>query len=68
MIGRQTTRKTADKISTEADSTTQHDKSGDLTVVMNIDGKRFAAVTAPYMDVAMAEKINLNARRVADNV
>jgi len=35
---------------------------------MNIDGKRFATVTAPYMDVAMAEKINLNARRVADNV
>lgn len=68
MIGRQTTRKTADKISTEADSTTQHGKSGDLTVVMNIDGKRFATVTATYMDVAMAEKINLNARRVADNV
>lgn len=68
MIGRQTTRKTADKISTEADSTTTHGKSGDLTVVMNIDGKRFATVTAPYMDVAMAEKINLNARRVADNV
>lgn len=68
MIGRQTTRRTADKISTEADSTTQHGKSGDLTVVMNIDGKRFATVTAPYMDVAMAEKINLNARRVADNV
>ncbi|MFR2194829.1 MAG: hypothetical protein ACLS5M_10000 [Ruminococcus sp.] len=56
MIGRQTARKTADKISTEADSTTQHGKSGDLTVVMNIDGKRFATVTAPYMDVAMAEK------------
>lgn len=68
MIGRQITRKTTDKISTEADSTTQHGKSGDLTVVMNIDGKRFATVTAPYMDVAMAEKINLNARRVADNV
>lgn len=68
MIGRQTARKTADKISTEADSATQHGKSGDLTVVMNIDGKRFATVTAPYMDVAMAEKINLNARRVADNV
>lgn len=68
MIDRQNVRKTADKISTEADSTTQHGKSGDLTVVMNIDGKRFAAVTAPYMDVAMAEKINLNARRVADNV
>jgi phage-related minor tail protein len=68
MIGRQTARKTADKISTETDSTTQHGKSGDLTVVMNIDGKRFATVTAPYMDVAMAEKINLNARRVADNV
>lgn len=68
MIGRQTARKTVDKISTEADSTTQHGKSGDLTVVMNIDGKRFATVTAPYMDVAMAEKINLNARRVADNV
>lgn len=68
MIGRQNVRKTADKISTETDSTTQHGKSGDLTVVMNIDGKRFAAVTAPYMDVAMAEKINLNARRVADNV
>lgn len=68
MIGRQTARKTADKISTEADSTTAHGKSGDLTVVMNIDGKRFATVTAPYMDVAMAEKINLNARRVADNV
>lgn len=68
MIGRQTTRKTTDKISTEADSTTQHGKSGDLTVVMNIDGKRFATVTAPYMDVAMAEKINLSARRVADNV
>lgn len=68
MIGRQNVRKTADKISTEADSTTQHGKSGDLTVVMNIDGKRFATVTAPYMDVAMAEKINLNARRVADNV
>jgi phage-related minor tail protein len=68
MIGRQTTRKTADKISTEIDSTTQHGKSGDLTVVMNIDGKRFATVTAPYMDVAMAEKINLSARRVADNV
>lgn len=68
MIGRQTTRKTADKISTEADSTTTHGKSGDLTVVMNIDGKRFATVTAPYMDVAMAEKINLNARRAADNV
>lgn len=68
MIGRQATRKTADKISTETDSTTQHGKSGDLTVVMNIDGKRFATVTAPYMDVAMAEKINLNARRVADNV
>lgn len=68
MIGRQTTRKTTDKISTEADSTTQHGKNGDLTVVMNIDGKRFATVTAPYMDVAMAEKINLNARRVADNV
>lgn len=68
MICRQTTRKTADKISTEADSTTTHGKSGDLTVVMNIDGKRFATVTAPYMDVAMAEKINLNARRVADNV
>lgn len=68
MIGRQTTRKTTDKISTKADSTTQHGKSGDLTVVMNIDGKRFATVTAPYMDVAMAEKINLNARRVADNV
>lgn len=68
MIGRQTTRKTTDKISTETDGTTQHGKSGDLTVVMNIDGKRFATVTAPYMDVAMAEKINLNARRVADNV
>lgn len=68
MIGRQTARKTSDKISTEADSTTQHGKSGDLTVVMNIDGKRFATVTAPYMDVAMAEKINLNARRAADNV
>ena len=68
MIGRQTTRKTADKISTETDSTIQHGKSGDLTVVMNIDGKRFATVTAPYMDVAMAEKINLNARRAADNV
>lgn len=68
MIGRQTARKTTDKISTETDSTTQHGKSGDLTVVMNIDGKRFATVTAPYMDVAMAEKINLNARRVADNV
>lgn len=68
MIGRQNVRKTADKISTEADSTTQHGKSGDLTVVMNIDGKRFATVTAPYMDVAMAEKINLNARRAADNV
>nr|DAP25900.1 MAG TPA: minor tail protein [Caudoviricetes sp.] len=68
MIGRQTARKTANKISTEADSTAQHGKSGDLTVVMNIDGKRFATVTAPYMDVAMAEKINLNARRVADNV
>lgn len=68
MIGRQNVRKTADKISTETDSTTQHGKSGDLTVVMNIDGKRFATVTAPYMDVAMAEKINLNARRVADNV
>lgn len=68
MIGRQTARKTADKISTEADSTTSNGKSGDLTVVMNIDGKRFATVTAPYMDVAMAEKINLNARRVADNV
>lgn len=68
MIGRQTARKTVDKISIEADSTTQHGKSGDLTVVMNIDGKRFATVTAPYMDVAMAEKINLNARRVADNV
>lgn len=68
MIGRQAARKTADKISTETDGTTQHGKSGDLTVVMNIDGKRFATVTAPYMDVAMAEKINLNARRVADNV
>lgn len=68
MIGRQNVWKTADKISTEADSTTQHGKSGDLTVVMNIDGKRFATVTAPYMDVAMAEKINLSARRVADNV
>lgn len=68
MIGRQTARRTADKISTEADSTTSHGKSGDLTVVMNIDGKRFATVTAPYMDVAMAEKINLNARRAADNV
>lgn len=68
MIGRQNVRKTADKISIEADSTTQHGKSGDLTVVMNIDGKRFATVTAPYMDVAMAEKINLNARRAADNV
>lgn len=68
MIGRQTARKTSDKISTEADSTTQHGKSGDLTVVMNIDGKRFATVTAPYMDVAMAEKINLNARRAAENV
>lgn len=68
MIGRQNVRKTADKISTETDSTTQHGKSGDLTVVMNIDGKRFATVTAPYMDVAMAEKINLNARRAADNV
>lgn len=68
MIGRQTTSKTADKISTEADSTTSNGKSGDLTVVMNIDGKRFATVTAPYMDVAMAEKINLNARRAADNV
>lgn len=68
MIGRQNVWKTADKISTEADSTTQHGKNGDLTVVMNIDGKRFATVTAPYMDVAMAEKINLNARRVADNV
>lgn len=68
MIGRQTARKTADKISTEADSTTSNGKSGDLTVVMNIDGKRFATVTAPYMDVAMAEKINLSARRVADNV
>ena len=68
MIGRQNVRKTADKISTETDSTTQHGKSGDLTVVMNIDGKRFATVTAPYMDAAMAEKINLNARRVADNV
>jgi phage-related minor tail protein len=68
MIGRQNVRKTADKISTETDNTTQHGKSGDLTVVMNIDGKRFATVTAPYMDVAMAEKINLNARRVADNV
>lgn len=68
MIGRQNVRKTADKISTEADSTTQHGKNGDLTVVMNIDGKRFATVTAPYMDVAMAEKINLNARRAADNV
>lgn len=68
MIGRQNVRKTADKISTEADSTTQHGKNGDVTVVMNIDGKRFATVTAPYMDVAMAEKINLNARRVADNV
>lgn len=68
MIGRQNVRKTADKISTEADSTTQHGKSGDLTVVMNIDGKRFATVTAPYMDVAMAEKINLNARRTAENV
>lgn len=68
MIGRQNVRKTADKISTETDSTTQHGKNGDLTVVMNIDGKRFATVTAPYMDVAMAEKINLNARRVADNV
>lgn len=68
MIGRQATRRMADKISTEADSTTQHSKNGDLTVVMNIDGKRFATVTAPYMDVAMAEKINLNARRVADNV
>lgn len=68
MIGRQNVRKTADKISTETDSTTQHGKSGDLTVVMNIDGKRFATVTAPYMDVAMAEKIYLNARRVADNV
>lgn len=68
MIGRQNVRKTADKISTETDSTTQHGKSGDLTVVMNIDGKRFATVTAPYMDVAMAEKINLNARRVAGNV
>ena len=68
MIGRQNVRKTADKISTEADSTTQHGKNGDLTVVMNIDGKRFATVTAPYMDIAMAEKINLNARRVADNV
>lgn len=68
MIGRQTARKTTDKISTEADGTTQHGKSGDLTVVMNIDGKRFATVTAPYMDVAMAEKINLNARRAADNV
>lgn len=68
MIGRQTTRRTADKMSTETDSATQHGKSGDLTVVMNIDGKRFATVTAPYMDVAMAEKINLNARRAADNV
>lgn len=68
MIGRQNVRKTADKISTEADSTTQHGKNGDLTVVMNIDGKRFATVTAPYMDVAMAEKINLNARRAAENV
>lgn len=68
MIGRQTTRKTADKISTEADSTTSNGKSGDLTVVMNVDGKRFATVTAPYMDAAMAEKINLNARRAADNV
>lgn len=68
MIGRQNVRKTADKISTEVDSTTQHGKNGDLTVVMNIDGKRFATVTAPYMDVAMAEKINLNARRAADNV
>lgn len=68
MIGRQNARKTADKISTEADSTTSNGKSGDLTVVMNIDGKRFATVTAPYMDVAMAEKINLNARRAADNV
>lgn len=68
MIGRQNARKTADKISTEADSTTSNGKSGDLTVVMNIDGKRFATVTAPYMDVAMAEKINLNARRAAENV
>lgn len=68
MIGRQNARKTADKISTEADSTTSNGKSGDLTVVMNIDGKRFATVTAPYMDVAMAEKINLNARRTAENV
>jgi phage-related minor tail protein len=68
MIGRQNARKTADKISTEADSTTSNGKSGDLTMVMNIDGKRFATVTAPYMDVAMAEKINLNARRAAENV
>lgn len=68
MIGRQNARKTADKISTEADSTTSNGKSGNLTVVMNIDGKRFATVTAPYMDVAMAEKINLNARRAAENV
>lgn len=68
MIGRQNARKTADKISTEANSTTSNGKSGDLTVVMNIDGKRFATVTAPYMDVAMAEKINLNARRAAENV
>lgn len=69
MIGRQSVQKTANKISAEAtDSATPNGKSGDLTVVMNIDGKRFATVTAPYMDVAMAEKINLNARRAADNV
>ena len=64
---RQTVQGTAEKV-TQSDGVLSGEKSGAMTIVMNIDGKRFAAVVAPYIDAAMAEQINLEARRSAKNV
>lgn len=64
---RQTVQGTAEKV-TQSDGVLNGEKSGAMTVVMNIDGKRFATVVAPYIDTAMAEQINLEARRSAKNV
>lgn len=64
---RQAVQGTVEKV-TQSGGVLSGEKSGEMTVVMNIDGKRFAAVVAPYIDAAMAEQINLEARRSAKNV
>lgn len=68
MISRQYALNSASEISTTQEKISAANVPDNITVVMNVDGKQFADIIAPYMDAAMGEQINLETRRIASNV